>query len=84
MHLGLQQVGAFALVGIAISILHLQAAFGVKPPLQAGYIVGLLVVRCLVLVEIVIGSDEVQLVIDEVYVGRSIIAVTFYVTVFAG
>ena len=83
MYLGLQQVGAFAQMGIAIGILQLQTALGVKPPLQAGYVVGLLVVRCLVLIEVVVGGDEVQLVTDEMHVGRGIITVALHTAVFS-
>ena len=76
LQLCLQQVGAFSLVRVAISILRLQAAFGIEPPLHTGYIVALFVILRFVFVEVVVRCYNVELG-KHVYGCGGIVSVAF-------
>ena len=60
LYLRLEQVGFVSVMAVAVSVLHLQAAFGVEPPLQSGYVIGLLVFCVFVLIEKVVGRYQVK------------------------
>ena len=83
LQLCLQQVGAFSLVRVAISILRLQAAFGIEPPLHTGYIVALFVILRFVFVEVVVRCYNVELG-KHVYGCGGIVSVALYMPVLTG
>ena len=70
-------------MGIAVGILCLQTAFGIEPPLYAGYIIILFVILCFVLIEVVVGCYNVKLR-EYMYGGGCIVSVTLYVSVLTG
>ena len=80
LYLGLQQIGGFAQVRVAVGILQLQTAFGVEPPLHAGHVVGLTVLHHLVAVEVVHGGYNVKLG-QNVYRGYGVVTVATYISV---